>query len=76
MPCHNGCINCHEDPDAVDKIEWKCVHGCNLKKDFEAKQKRAEQFYKNQEKLQIEATVKATEAYNKVFKESFKVTDR
>jgi len=76
MPeCENGCTNCHQDPDAVEKKNWVCVHGCNLKKDFETKKKHAEEFYKNQEAMEAKARAAATSAYNKIFADTMRGKD-
>lgn len=67
-------VKCLENPDAVDKTDWKCNHcGADLEDAFNAKQKASQEFYDNQDNLEREARAKATEAFNKVFKDEMQV---
>jgi len=68
--------DCLDKPDAVEKKDWICIHGNNLKKAHEERQKKSADAYKNQLKHEAEARVAATAAYNKVFADTMEGTDQ
>jgi hypothetical protein len=72
----NCTVNCTDNPDAVDKKDWKCVScGADLKDAFAAKIKRTEDAVKNIKVLEAQAAKAASEAYNKVFSDSLNPKD-
>lgn len=70
-------VNCLENPDAVNKVDWKCSEcGSDLQDAHNEKQERSANYHKNIKEIEARAVVKATEAYNKVFSDTMSVEEK
>lgn len=70
-------VNCMQNPDAVDKTNWKCNScGADLKEAHRIKQEQAKKFYAEAKEIEAEAHKLANDAYHKVFSDHLKSKEK